>query len=840
MRMSEYEDFCGTFRVLSDAEVKNDEDINKAEVKLMRNETPMPRKSWGATRGSGGKPGLPTRVRKFDVSKPIGLRVNLNNMEVSQATPGSQGNSVRVGWRLTNVDDDPVRSAMDFKRALGKLKSSARPTKGSGATDEGARLGPIITKWTFEVPPKSKQAAIGPPLAVISGQKVKLKKDESDRRIGSTEHRERIAFRLDANKEYMDLHGDRVEPEPKLFPEGKKKVELEQQGSFPQTGQRIPLFGEAWEDADGTSVSIETLRTVKFPAAMPKTVPDTETHGAFPDPKEPLRDATTTYSVSAVKEQFQLGRDVGKQGVEAALLKAKADLETMREQAEATKKLEDEVERVKEQMRGYKEKANNLENELQAQRRRAAPVAAPTPSILLSKRRPKQSRDDASLPTYKTNPSVASEGISGGEENDPPLEEKESDLGPLGDDDDNAAGGGWLRDSKDVIGDMTGEGDPSKAWNRLHSMHSDRIAKRDMIYHEGIVTRKRKEAASCFVGVPVDILSSKSESTDEDAGAVEGAEDNDGGGGETGPKVVGKGVVKSYDATKGRFVVLLPSGKLVSVKSQFIRRTGSGRDASSPTRARATGADAKKRSSASTSGGTYGATGPGAKYEPSLELLAEKVKASSAISTKLMHVTAASKGRLAELSKKKQDDHTSALELKRRQKKMKQRRNALGENKRKGSNRNPDIYNKMVRPGMFDGMEDDDILNLDDLMGDGGEAQMKEAADATWERMKSYVKKEHSRVIDVFKSFDRDGSGALDATEFGQALEKMGIEANGEVVQGVMKLADPNGDGNIEYGELMRALNPEPSVAKPPQDEAGVDDGGDGENETAASDEGGD
>ena len=55
-----------------------------------------------------------------------------------------------------------------------------------------------------------------------------------------------------------------------------------------------------------------------------------------------------------------------------------------------------------------------------------------------------------------------------------------------------------------------------------------------------------------------------------------------------------------------------------------------------------------------------------------------------------------------------------------------------------------------------------------------------------------------------------------------------------------MKLADPNGDGNIEYGELMRALNPEPTVAKPPQDEAGVDDGGDGENETAASDEGGD
>ena len=46
---------------------------------------------------------------------------------------------------------------------------------------------------------------------------------------------------------YVDLTGRPVEPVIKYFPEGPEKEALDCTGDFPQTGARIPLFGESCE-----------------------------------------------------------------------------------------------------------------------------------------------------------------------------------------------------------------------------------------------------------------------------------------------------------------------------------------------------------------------------------------------------------------------------------------------------------------------------------------------------------------------------------------------------------------------------------------------------------------
>ena len=54
---------------------------------------------------------------------------------------------------------------------------------------------------------------------------------------------------------------------------------------------------------------------------------------------------------------------------------------------------------------------------------------------------------------------------------------------------------------------------------------------------------------------------------------------------------------------------------------------------------------------------------------------------------------------------------------------------------------------------------------------------------------------------------DIDRSGQIDANEFMAALDRMGITGvKKKVAKAVIKTVDPNGDGQLEYKEILAML----------------------------------
>jgi Ca2+-binding EF-hand superfamily protein len=84
----------------------------------------------------------------------------------------------------------------------------------------------------------------------------------------------------------------------------------------------------------------------------------------------------------------------------------------------------------------------------------------------------------------------------------------------------------------------------------------------------------------------------------------------------------------------------------------------------------------------------------------------------------------------------------------------------------------------------------------------------EEAADLIWERMRAYMKeKGGQRATELFKEMDKDRSGKIDVDEFIAALERMDIKGvNKKVAKAVIKTVDPNGDGQLEYKEILPML----------------------------------
>ena len=65
------------------------------------------------------------------------------------------------------------------------------------------------------------------------------------------------------------------------------------------------------------------------------------------------------------------------------------------------------------------------------------------------------------------------------------------------------------------------------------------------------------------------------------------------------------------------------------------------------------------------------------------------------------------------------------------------------------------------------------------------------------------------RVVDVFRQFDDDDSGRIDAAEFIKAMREMGLRgdaATDENVGAVFASFDPDASGTIEYAELHELL----------------------------------
>ena len=177
MLESEYAGLAAAVALRSDADAKDDEELGADLIKRARGLTPQPRKPWGAVRAGGVAPGGASVIkRSFLVAKSMGLHLNSKTLEVVRVDPHSQGSAVRVGWRVVAVNGDATRNAYDLKHALAKLRD-APTTPG----EQSARPAEVH----------------GPPLAVRSGQVVRLGGDHDDGCRLSCQHAPKLAFRLD-------------------------------------------------------------------------------------------------------------------------------------------------------------------------------------------------------------------------------------------------------------------------------------------------------------------------------------------------------------------------------------------------------------------------------------------------------------------------------------------------------------------------------------------------------------------------------------------------------------------------------------------------------------------
>lgn len=62
---------------------------------------------------------------------------------------------------------------------------------------------------------------------------------------------------------------------------------------------------------------------------------------------------------------------------------------------------------------------------------------------------------------------------------------------------------------------------------------------------------------------------------------------------------------------------------------------------------------------------------------------------------------------------------------------------------------------------------------------------------------------EHDETFEVFKSFDRDGSGSIDRAELARLLEALGQELSEEELEVALDVVDANHSGRISWAEFQ-------------------------------------
>lgn len=63
-----------------------------------------------------------------------------------------------------------------------------------------------------------------------------------------------------------------------------------------------------------------------------------------------------------------------------------------------------------------------------------------------------------------------------------------------------------------------------------------------------------------------------------------------------------------------------------------------------------------------------------------------------------------------------------------------------------------------------------------------------------------------TEIKEVFDQFDADGSGAIDSSEIRKVCEALGVEVSQAEIDALIKEADDNGDGKIQFDEFKRAV----------------------------------
>ena len=72
--------------------------------------------------------------------------------------------------------------------------------------------------------------------------------------------------------------------------------------------------------------------------------------------------------------------------------------------------------------------------------------------------------------------------------------------------------------------------------------------------------------------------------------------------------------------------------------------------------------------------------------------------------------------------------------------------------------------------------------------------------------LREWLAKNASKVMNLFKTWDIDGSGTIDKAEFRRAMRALGLQAPGEYIDLIFDEFDQDGGGDIEFKELNRLL----------------------------------
>ena len=109
---------------------------------------------------------------------------------------------------------------------------------------------------------------------------------------------------------------------------------------------------------------------------------------------------------------------------------------------------------------------------------------------------------------------------------------------------------------------------------------------------------------------------------------------------------------------------------------------------------------------------------------------------------------------------------------------------------------------KRVMTAVGEAVTDEDIKNMieeADLNTDGV-VDFPEFAKMMQQRRKQ-------NALAEFQIFDKDGSGTVSAQELKGVLKKFDVDISDETLDGMIKEADQDGDGSINYAEFMKIMS---------------------------------
>ena len=86
-----------------------------------------------------------------------------------------------------------------------------------------------------------------------------------------------------------------------------------------------------------------------------------------------------------------------------------------------------------------------------------------------------------------------------------------------------------------------------------------------------------------------------------------------------------------------------------------------------------------------------------------------------------------------------------------------------------------------------------------------GRAQAR-AVSHVFKRMRQHLQDKLARVLDLFRAMDDNGDGHIQPEELGPALAQLGFEASGDELALAYGALDRDGDGKVDYHELIRTL----------------------------------